>query len=99
MYLFETRQVGWRKEAAKRIVEADRLPKWLAKLAFEIYPYLVNFISKLTRRKQNVCGPECFETDDAKIKRMWTENRVKTQAVMARLIGSEQHDEAPVHSA
>jgi predicted DCC family thiol-disulfide oxidoreductase YuxK len=61
MYLFEfdERQVSWGAEAARRVMESLRMPHLLAQLAFHTYPALVRIVSRLTRRKRSVCGPEC----------------------------------------
>ncbi len=59
MYLFERDQVSWGQEAAKRIIEIISLPRWMARLAFYVYPSLVKAVSWLTRRERQVCGPEC----------------------------------------
>jgi len=59
MYLFEREQVSWGPEAARRILEIISLPRWVAKLAFYVYPSLVRSVSWLTRRQRKVCGPNC----------------------------------------
>ncbi len=59
MYLFEPKEVSWGAEAAQRITETLSLPRWLARLAFYVYPSLVKLVSKLARRTRPVCGPEC----------------------------------------
>ncbi len=62
MYLFEVEEVSWSREAARRIIESLSLPRWMAKLAFRIYPSLVHLVSKLTQRTRLVCGPKCVMT-------------------------------------
>ncbi|OGF54210.1 MAG: hypothetical protein A2Z21_06240 [Candidatus Fraserbacteria bacterium RBG_16_55_9] len=59
MYFFEQQEVSWGREAARRIVRVVSLPRWMARLAFLVYPSLVKLISKLTRRTRAVCGPDC----------------------------------------
>ncbi len=61
MYLFEfdERRVSWGAEAARRVVESLRMPRLLAQLTFRTYPALVQVVSRLTRRRRSVCGPEC----------------------------------------
>jgi len=60
MYFFDQArgEVSWGRDAAKRVLEALSLPRWLASFAFWIYPSLVRFVSILTRRKRTVCAPE-----------------------------------------
>jgi len=58
MFLFEAESVSWGREAAKRVVQALSLPG--ASVAFWLYPTIVKFISRVTRRERTVCGPECF---------------------------------------
>lgn len=60
MYLFESERVSWGAEAARRIVESLSLPRWMARLAFRVYPSLVKLVSKLTRRTRPICGPGCI---------------------------------------
>jgi predicted DCC family thiol-disulfide oxidoreductase YuxK len=61
MYLFEfdAGEVSWGAEAARRVVESLKMPQLLAKLVFFVYPALVRLVSRLTRRRRPVCGPEC----------------------------------------
>jgi predicted DCC family thiol-disulfide oxidoreductase YuxK len=61
MYLFEfnERRVSWGAEAARRVVESLQMPRLLAQLAFRTYPTLVRIVSRLTRHRRSVCGPEC----------------------------------------
>ncbi|MDW8031571.1 MAG: DCC1-like thiol-disulfide oxidoreductase family protein [Candidatus Bipolaricaulota bacterium] len=57
MFLFDEESVSWGREAARRIMNALRVPG--ARLAFWLYPVLVSVVSRLARRPRNVCGPAC----------------------------------------
>lgn len=59
MFLFDEETVSWGREAARRIVQGLGVPG--ARLAFWLYPAIVSVVSKLTRRKREVCGPECVQ--------------------------------------
>lgn len=59
MYLFEAEEVSWGREAARRIIESVSLPRWMARLAFYVYPSCVRLMSKVTGRTRTVCGPDC----------------------------------------
>ena len=61
LYLFERQEVSWGQEAARRIIESISLPRWMARLAFYLYPALVGLVSRLTRRMRPVCDPDCME--------------------------------------
>jgi len=71
MYLFERYEASWGQEAARRIIEGISLPRWMAKLAFYIYPTLVRLISKLTRRTRSVCGPDCIELANSSLRQQF----------------------------
>lgn len=61
MYLFERQEVSWGQEAARRIIENISLPRWMARLAFYVYPLLVKLVSRWTGRTRPVCDPDCME--------------------------------------
>jgi predicted DCC family thiol-disulfide oxidoreductase YuxK len=62
MFLFESQTVSWGAGAAGRVAQILELPSWMARLAFRLYPTLVQLVSKLTRRERAVCGPDCVST-------------------------------------
>lgn len=65
MFLFEADSISWGSEAAQRIVQTLSLPG--ASVAFRLYPALVKWVSRVTRRERTVCGPECADANNAQI--------------------------------
>jgi predicted DCC family thiol-disulfide oxidoreductase YuxK len=57
MYLFDQAQVYWAQAAARKVVEVLGWPRWLAAVAYRIYPTMVTTVSRLTHREQQVCMP------------------------------------------
>lgn len=88
MYLFDQQQVCWGREAASKMVSSLSLPRWLAKIAFYVYPTLVRVVSKLTRRTRHVCGPECLEKAMKGKVPLCVETRPPTRDEMMRLASS-----------
>jgi predicted DCC family thiol-disulfide oxidoreductase YuxK len=85
MYLFDQQQVCWGREAASKMVSTLSLPRWLAKIAFYIYPTLVRVVSKLTGRTRHVCGPECLEKAMKGRQPLCVETNLVTRDEMSRL--------------
>jgi predicted DCC family thiol-disulfide oxidoreductase YuxK len=57
MYLFDQDQVYWAQAAARQVVDVLGWPRWMAAVAYKIYPTIVTTVSRLTRRAQQVCLP------------------------------------------
>lgn len=71
MYLFEACEVSWSREAARRIVENISLPRWMVWMTFHVYPSLVRLVTKLTRRRRRVCGPDCIEQANLSLRKQF----------------------------
>jgi len=99
MYLFESDEVSWGKEAAKRIVERLNFPRFLAKVAFKTYPYMLSLVSKLTRRDRKVCGPECFEQHVSKEgTAMWVATEPEARELLTGMTNSSETETEQVGS-
>ncbi len=57
MYLFRGERVYWAQAAARELVSLLGLPAFVSWLAFRLYPALVKFVTRLTRRERAVCMP------------------------------------------